>query len=296
MQRPTTPVKSNQAPPSQSSPVTRVPPYFAEHKRDQVQVFAFNEELHELRDFESSDGFLDFLDGSSDEPIPLSSIPHIKKWSTQTFLKAANTIAKSIKSQRKTRECQTQQAISYLHYLLLARPDLYVAQGMLTSKTGIKFLLGIGGHGVRSFGVSWGCKELTKLMYAFIFCLYRPGKFADPSYEIGQVKDNQVTYTIKIPAIPEDDAVATGQQVVLCHDFLPIYASSPFATRTHVFSKPDSEVTINGKRLTVLKDQLCRVGTRFHEHGILGCVHTQEGKVPGVVEAVYNAVIKLPLV
>lgn len=372
MQRPTTPVESNPATPSQSSPVTRVPPYFAEQKRDQVQVFAFNKELHKLRDFESSKGFLDFLHGSSDGTIPLLSIPHINKWSPQTFLNEANTIAKSIQSERrhrlfplgvsskllsgldfstsdtlvfkntgdkshpghvtdaecrpdfiaafdahftnkkalwpyirltgehaskgKTRECQTQQAISYLHYLLLARPDLYVAQGMLTSQTGIKFLVGIGGYGVRSFGVGWSCKELTKLMYAFIFCLYRPGKFADPSYEIGHVKDNQVTYTIKIPAIPEGDAVAAGQQMVICRDFLPIYASSPFATRTHVFSKPDSEVTINDKRLTVLKDQLCRVGTRFHEHRILERVHTQEGKVSGVVEAVYHAVIDLPLV
>ncbi|KIO25467.1 hypothetical protein M407DRAFT_25171 [Tulasnella calospora MUT 4182] len=370
-QRSTTPVRPNQAPPSQS--VTRVSRYFAEHKRDQVQVFAYDEKLHKLQDFESSGDLLRFLHGSSGEPIPLSSIPRINEWSAQTFLNAANTIAKSIKSERrnrlsrseslskllsgaldfstsdtlvfkntgdkshlghvtdtgcrpdfiavfdadfknkkvlwpyihltgehaskgKTREDQKRQAISYLHYLLLARPDLYVAQGMLTSRTGIIFLVGIGGHGIRSFAVRWSCKELTKLMYAFIFCLYRPGKFADPSYEIGHVRDNQVTYTIKIPAIPGVDGVATGQQVVLCRDFLPIYAASPFATRTHVFSNPNSEVTISNKRLTVLKDQLCRVGTRFHEHDILKRVHTQEEKVPGVVEAVYNAVIELPLV
>ncbi|KAG9048044.1 hypothetical protein FS837_000932 [Tulasnella sp. UAMH 9824] len=376
-QRSTTPVRPNQVPPSHSSPVTRVPRYFAEHKRDQVQAFAYDEKLHKLQDFESPDGFLDFLHGSSDEPIPLSSIPHINKWSPQTFLNAANRIAKSIKSEHfstsntlvfkytedkshlghvtdtgcrpdfiaafdadfnekmlwpyihltgehaskgKTREDQKRQAISYLHYLLLARPDLYVAQGMLTSKTGIIFLVGIGGHGIRSFAVCWSCKELTKLMYAFIFCLYRPGRFADPSYGIGRVQGNQVTYTIKIPAIPGVDGVTTDQQVVLCSDFLPIYAASPFTTRTHVFSNPNSKVTISNKRLTVLKDQLCRVGTRFHEHEILKRVHGQEEKVsgveeekvpgveeekvpgveeekvPGVVEAVYNAVIKLPLV
>ncbi|KAG8961125.1 hypothetical protein FRC00_013191 [Tulasnella sp. 408] len=392
-QRSTTPVKANQAPPSHSSPVTRIPRYFAEHKRDQVQAFAYDEKLHKLQDFDSRDGFLDFLHGSGDKPIPLSSIPHTKKWSQKTFLDAANTIATSIKSEHfrtldtlvfkntedkpplghvtdtgcrpdfiaafdasfkkekmlwpyirltgedaskgKTRDDQKRQAISYLHYLLLARPDLYVAQGMLTSKTGIVFLVGIGGHGIRSFAVRWSCKELTKLMYAFIFCLYRPGRFADPSYDIGHVEDNQVTYNINIaiPAIPGVDGVATDHQVVLCRDFLPIYAASPFATRTHVFSNPNSEVTISNKRLTVLKDQLCRVGTRFDEHEILKRVHSrqekvsgvevpgveeekvpgveeekvpdveeekvpgvEEEKVPGVVEAVYNAVIQLPSV
>ncbi|KAG8897121.1 hypothetical protein FRC01_011473, partial [Tulasnella sp. 417] len=318
----------------------------AEHKRQHVQVFAYDEELHELRNFKSSGAFLHFLHHSSNERIPLSSIPEIHEWSLKTFFKAANTIAQSIKNEHfstsdtlvfkstrdkslsghvadteckpyfiaafnayfqnetmlwpyirltgehaskgKTGKDQEKQSISHLHYLLLARPDLYVAQGMLTSKTGIVFLVGIGGQGIRSLAVKWSNKELSKLMYAFIFCLYRPDKFVDPSYEIGHVKDDHVTYTIKLPIKPGVDAVPTDQQVVLCRDFLPIYANSPFGTRTHVFSKPDSEVTINSKRLMVLKDQFCRVGTRFYEHDILDRVHTRGEKVPGVVEAVYN--------
>ncbi|KAG8934076.1 hypothetical protein FRC01_005237 [Tulasnella sp. 417] len=323
----------------------------AEHKRHHVQVFAYDEELHELRDFKSSGTFLDFLHHSSSKPIPLSSTPEIHDWSLKTFFKAANTIAQSIKNEHfstsdtlvfrstgdkslsghvtdpecmpdfiaafneyfeneamlwpyirltgehaskgKTRKDQEKQAISYLHYLLLARPDLYVAQGMLTSKTGITFLVGIGGHGVRSLLVDWSNKELSKLMYAFIFCLYRPDKFADPSFEIGHVKDGQVTYTIKLPIKPGVDEVPTDQQVVIFREFLPIYAGSPFETRTHVFSNTDSEVTINNKRLTVLKDQFCREGTRFNEYDILKHVHAEE-KVPGVVQAVYNDIIAPP--
>ncbi|KAG8916034.1 hypothetical protein FRC01_003417 [Tulasnella sp. 417] len=351
MQRPTTPVHSNTAPPDHSSPVTGIPRYFAEEERDQVQEFAYDEEF-QLADFESWEALIDFLDHSSNEPIDLSQIPNITNWSAETYLEAANEIAKSIQashfsgsdtlvfkntedtshpehvtdtdcrpdfiaafeadfkgkqtpwpyirltgehaSKGKTRKDQEKQGMSYLHYLLLARPDLYVAQGMFTSKKDIVFLVGIGGQGVRSLTVKWSSEELSKLMYAFIFCLYRPDKFADPSYKIGHDKDNRVTYTIKLQIEAEADGVPTDQQVVLCRDFLPIYASSPFGTRTHVFSNPDSNVKINGKPLTVLKDQFCRVGTRFHEHGILEHVHTQK-EVPGVVEAVYNEVISPPV-
>ena len=48
----------------------------------------------------------------------------------------------------KTHETQKEQAISYLHYLLLARPDLYVAQGLLSSDKNVVFLFGIGGEGI----------------------------------------------------------------------------------------------------------------------------------------------------
>jgi hypothetical protein len=72
-----------------------------------------------------------------------------------------------------------------------------------------------------------------------------------------------------------------------------MYASNPFGTRTHILSSPDSKVKINGEPLTVLKDQLCRVGTQSYEHSILTQIHSPE-KVPGVVEAVYREVIKIP--
>jgi len=37
------------------------------------------------------------------------------------------------------KEEQGKQAISYLHYLLLARPDLHITQGLLTTKASITF-------------------------------------------------------------------------------------------------------------------------------------------------------------
>jgi hypothetical protein len=103
-------------------------------------------------------------------------------------------------SQGIAREDQERQAFSYLHYLLLARPDLYVAQGLFTSDSGVMFLLGIGGVGIHTFLVAWKGKELPRLMYAFIYRLYDPGDFADSSYVemVPNLTENFVTYNVQI--------------------------------------------------------------------------------------------------
>jgi len=172
-----------------------------------------------------------------------------------------------------------------LHYLLLARPDLHIAQGLLTTETDVTFLFGIGGLGIRSYTVPWE-KVSFKLIHSFIYRLYDPGYFADPSFIKMEpnLESYLVTYTVQITANGQD---------IFCPGFYPVYGSSPFGTRTQVLSNPDSQVNINGEPLTVLKDQLCRVGTRFDEFTILRQIHHPE-KVPGVVEAVYHDVIEVP--
>ena len=82
-----------------------------------------------------------------------------------------------VASKGKTLADQEKQAISYLHFLLLARPDLHIAQGLLTTEHHITFYLGIGGVGIRSFNVPWSDKELNRLVTAFIYRLYDPGFF-----------------------------------------------------------------------------------------------------------------------
>jgi hypothetical protein len=79
-------------------------------------------------------------------------------------------------------------------------------------------------------------------------------------------------------------------------DFRAIYAGNPFATRTHVLSNPSSKVMLkgDGRPLTVLKDQLCRIGRRFDEQTILSEIH-RSMRVPGVVEAVGGEIIEAPL-
>jgi len=132
--------------------------------------------------------------------------------------------------------------------------------------------------------------------YAFIYRLYDPGNFADRTYKLmdsGVMQylnlDSNQTSDVVVPY--EVDLEVTGMtSPVVCSHFVPIYASDPFEMRTHVLSNPSSEVTIHNKPLTVLKDQLCRLGSRFNEHTILDAVHG----VPGMVEMVYRRKIESP--
>ncbi|KAI0296841.1 hypothetical protein BC826DRAFT_187012 [Russula brevipes] len=190
-------------------------------------------------------------------------------------------------SEEKSLDAQRKQAYLYLHYLLLARPDLHVVQGILTSEQEVKFLLGIGGSGICAFVFKWGKEDLHRLMYAFIYRLYDPGHFLDASYVdmVPNLEDGNATYTVRVTEGNGGKTIITG--------LLPIHASNPFGTRTHVLSNPDSEVIVNDKRLTVVKDQLCRIGTGFNERDILSRVHA-EGRVPGVVEAICSEDIVIP--
>ncbi|KAG9016674.1 hypothetical protein FRB90_002538 [Tulasnella sp. 427] len=193
-------------------------------------------------------------------------------------------------SKGKTPKEQEIQAVSYLHYLLLARPDLYVAQGMLVSDKRIVFLFGIGGRGVRSFEVGVDDSSLSELLFAFIYRIYQPGDFRDPSYQMDPIIANgPATWTITLAVKSQDG----NEQDVVCPDFLPLYASSPFQTRTHVFANSSAEVTVHGKKLSVIKDQLCGIKNRFSEHTIFQRIHNPE-RVPGVVESVYHDLIYPP--
>ena len=199
---------------------------------------------------------------------------------------ASDSLVKSL-----LQESQRKQAISYLHYLL-ARPDLYVAQGLLISNEGVTFLLGIGGKGIRRFSAAWTHPRLYKLMYAFIFRLYEPGDFMDQSYVNMDVLVDRVTYTIRIYRKTQVDGVETERELE-CTGFSPIYATNPFGTRTHILSNPHSIIKIDGRVLTVFKDQLCRPDPRFDEYTILTHINGRE-EMPGVVEAVYHKSIDIP--
>ena len=67
------------------------------------------------------------------------------------FIRFAGEVASKGKDPCK----QLIQAISCLHYLLLARLDLHVAQGLLSSDKTVTFLFGIGGKGIWQFNVEW---------------------------------------------------------------------------------------------------------------------------------------------
>jgi len=194
-------------------------------------------------------------------------------------------------SKGKSKAQQEKNAISYLHYLLLARPDLYVAQGLLIDDSKIMFLLGIGGYHIRQLDVRWGDEELYKLLYAFIYSLYNPDVFADRSYNRTKVDwiEQIVEYSVQIQIPPTTPDGST--RTIDCANFRAIAARNPFTTRTHVLSNSNFKEGVNGKALTVLKDQLCLAGTRFDEKTVLEAIHSK-GVVPGVVEAVHHETIQ----
>jgi hypothetical protein len=181
-------------------------------------------------------------------------------------------------SSGKSFDTQKKNAATYLHYLLLARPDFLVAQSLLTTKNGVVFFVGIGGVGIQQLEINWSDENLYKFIYAFIYRLYDPSHFADPSYtRTGFDKEtSEATYTVRF-------------KTKECPNFRLIHARNPFATRTHVLSNPS--LTQGGDRPpTVLKEQLCRTGRRFDELTILTKIHRLMN-VPGVVEAVGGEII-----
>jgi len=93
-------------------------------------------------------------------------------------------------------------------------------------------------------------------------------------------------YSLRI-APPQTDPID-------CPGFFPLFAGSPFGTRTHVLANPLSNVRVNNRDLIVIKDQLCRLDTRFDEQSILNDIH-RPVKVPGVVEAAHSETIETPL-
>jgi hypothetical protein len=179
----------------------------------------------------------------------------------------------------KTSQTQMKNAATYLHYLLLARPDLLVAQGLLTTQTAVFFFVGIGGVGIRQLNVGWDDENLYKFLYAFIYRLYDPSHFANSSFKKLRFdkETSEATYTVcfKKEEYP---------------NFRTIHARNPFATRTHVLSNP----SLTQRAPTVFKEQLCRTGRRFDELTILTKIHRGK-KVPGVVEAVFGEIIEAPL-
>lgn len=103
-----------------------------------------------------------------------------KHWQDDVTLWPCVRLAGERASAGKSREEQKKQAVFYLHYLLLARPDLLVAQGLLIDDERVLFLVGIGGVGIRSVSVSWNSSNLMSLVTDMV-------DHIDPSRRCGHI-------------------------------------------------------------------------------------------------------------
>jgi hypothetical protein len=171
---------------------------------------------------------------------------------------------------------------TYLYYLLLARPNFLITQGLLTTNSKVIFLVRIGGRGIQQLKVKWGNKNLHKVIYASIYHLYNLSHFADPLYmRTGFNKEtSEATYTVKFS---KEDYPS------LC----TIYARNPFTTHTHVLFNL-SLTQGDDRPPMVLKEQLCQTRQCFNELEILTKIY-QPMNVPGVVEAIDSECIVAPL-
>ena len=81
-----------------SSPVGKVPPYYIQHKREQVQ--AFDKLVQQLDPFTEKQ-FLEYLMNVGDEPIPSKILHSSQNLSFDRFCSLANGIARRIKTKRE---------------------------------------------------------------------------------------------------------------------------------------------------------------------------------------------------
>lgn len=85
----------------QSSPVKPVAQHFAEHKRDEVQDYAYNKNNHQLDPFKTKKDFLGFLAVSEDTLQVKIPTEAVNKFSLSNFVPAANALAKSMNTERE---------------------------------------------------------------------------------------------------------------------------------------------------------------------------------------------------
>jgi hypothetical protein len=92
-----------------SSPVKPVAQHFAEHKRDEVQDFCYNEIIHQVEDFTTHEEFFNFLrvseevfrkhSGKNSGKSNAEASEEASDFSRENFVQAANTLAKLMKDE-----------------------------------------------------------------------------------------------------------------------------------------------------------------------------------------------------
>ncbi|PPQ82395.1 hypothetical protein CVT25_008356 [Psilocybe cyanescens] len=175
---------------------------------------------------------------------------------------------------------------TYLHYMILARPDLYVAHGLLVDDSTVTFFAGITGQGIIDIQLDFDNERLPSLLYALIDHIYNPGKFKDNRYEIKfNLQLQECEYTLLL------ETTVPGE-TRKCPKFRATYADNPFGTTTYIFAASEP-IMINNMPLRIVKDQYCHV-TLFSEPEILKHIH-EEDETPGVVKLIYDEEWEIPV-
>uniref|UniRef100_A0A8H7Y1F4 Fungal-type protein kinase domain-containing protein n=1 Tax=Psilocybe cubensis TaxID=181762 RepID=A0A8H7Y1F4_PSICU len=212
-----------------------------------------------------------FTSENSSEPIGWQCPDRVFGW---PFIQLIGDIA----SESCDIEVIKNQIAQDLHYMVLARPDLYVSHALLIEDSRITFLCAVTGEGIFDVQLDYTDPNFQPLLFALISHIYDYGRFKDERYTITyNAESRQSEYTLKFETAPG---------LTQWETFHLIYSSSPFGTTTYVFAAPDESnpIMVNGQRLRVVKDQYCYRMARFSEPDILKHVRG----TPGVVTLAYD--------
>ncbi|PPQ82397.1 hypothetical protein CVT25_008358 [Psilocybe cyanescens] len=170
-------------------------------------------------------------------------------------------------SEGKNIDTQRRQAASHLYYMILARPDLYVAHGLLLDDLGVTFFAGITGHGIFCIRLEFDDDRLRPLLYALVHHIYNPGEFKDN--RVGMQFNWQLQgseYTLRLQ-------MSSGLSLP-CNKFRAIYAGNPFETTTYAYARSQRPI-------------LPCDAIQVNEPEILKHIH-EERDIPGVVKLLHD--------
>jgi hypothetical protein len=173
--------------------------------------------------------------------------------------------------ENKERACA--KTASYTSYLLQARPDRLIVQGIYVDSGAFRLIVSNACGAFYTKCLDWESPDSLLLLCAWIWRLYRP--VVDPSITANIEQDKPPTFTIRFPEGP--DRVCTIRCV-----------GTAFGRRTIVF---DCSKESN----TVIKEQYIETSRRFEEGSILKKIHgtgTGTETFPGVVRPGWYGTVK----
>ena len=173
-----------------------------------------------------------------------------------------------IASEGKTVEQQRHKAIAHLHYHLLARPDLYVAHG-LVGQSGVAFFAGTAGDSKESdVELPFHDSGLCPLLYALICHIYDPGVLKDPI--------TRITFDLPMQTCLRILTIKDRAESKECHELRVLYPRSHFGTRTQVHAIPNDDDNLtkrtNHRHVRLVKEQH-HPNMRFDETAIFKYIH-----------------------
>ncbi|KAJ8472870.1 hypothetical protein ONZ45_g16502 [Pleurotus djamor] len=200
------------------------------------------------------------------------------------------------------------EALDSLDLLLLSRPDVLGAFGLLIDEECVVLYFAIGGFGFDNFSFRWGTFSLRTAMATMIYTLYHP--WTNPSISLMDSFDfrkgpatYEITFSAAIafnedepPTEDEDepptevaeDGIPNGQHSIECPGFIVRAAHSTAGTRTHVFVFDTAHAVsecprLSGRELRVIKSQLVKEkdGLKF-EPDFFRLIHGSQ-RAPGVI-------------